>query len=199
MQLVYAGKTERCHPQEIKFPFEFDVTHSENHWNNEILARQHVTEVIMPYAKQRKELWLSDDHKCLLIFDVFKGQTTDAHLQFLDENNFVYVFVPHNLTNHFQPLYLNVNSHAKTFLKEKFQQWYTQQVQKELDSRKNIYQVDIETKLSIMKPIHARWIISLYDKFRNSDEMVIKAFQMASITEASTNEKMEEDDSFSHL
>ena len=109
------------------------------------------------------------------------------------------MFVPPNLTNHFQPLYLNVNSHAKTFLKEKFQQWYTQQVQKELDIRKNIYQVDIETKLSIMKPIHARWIISLYDKFRNSDEVVIKAFQMASITEASTNEKMEEDDSFSHL
>ena len=118
MQFIYAGKTEHCHPQGIKFPSEFDVTHSENHWCNKILARQHVTDVIMPYAKQqRKELGLSDDHKCLLILDVFKGQTTDAHLQFLDGNNFVYVYVPPNLTNHFQPLDLNVNSHAKTFLK----------------------------------------------------------------------------------
>ena len=123
MQLIYGGKTERCHPQGIKFLSEFDVTHSENHWSNEILARQHVPEVIMPHAKQqRKELGLSDDHKCLLIFDVFKGQTTDAHLQFLDKSNFVYVFVPPNLTNHFHPLDLNVNSHAKTFLKENFQQ-----------------------------------------------------------------------------
>ena len=56
-------------------------------------------------------------------------------------------------------------------------------MQKELDSGKNIYQVDIETKLSTKKPIHARWIIRLYNKFRNSDEMVIKAFQVASITE----------------
>ena len=64
MQLIYAGKTERFHPQGIKFPSEFDVTHSENHWSNEILARLQVTEVIMPYAKQRrKELGLSDDHK----------------------------------------------------------------------------------------------------------------------------------------
>ena len=120
-------------------------------------------------------------------------------LQFLDENNFVYLFVPPNLTNHFQPLDLSVSSHAKTFLKEKFQQWYAQQVQKELNSGKNIYQVDIESKLSIMKPIHAHWIISLYDKFRNSDEMVIKAFQVASNTEALKNENMEEDDPFSHL
>ena len=51
----------------------------------------------------------------------------------------------------------------------------------------------------MMKPIHARWIISLYDTFRNSDEIVIKAFQMASITVALTNENMEEDDPFSHL
>ena len=50
-----------------------------------------------------------------------------------------------------------------------------------------------------MKPIHARWIISFYDKFCNSDEMVLKAFQMASITEALTNKNMEQDDSFSHL
>ena len=50
-----------------------------------------------------------------------------------------------------------------------------------------------------MKPIHVRCIISLYDKFRNSDEMVIKVFQMASIKEALRNENMEEDDPFSHL
>ena len=50
-----------------------------------------------------------------------------------------------------------------------------------------------------MKSIHAPWIISLYDRFCNSDEMVIKAFQMASVTEALTNENMEEDAPFSHL
>ena len=31
MQLIYAGKTNRCHPQGIEFPPGFDVTHSHNH------------------------------------------------------------------------------------------------------------------------------------------------------------------------
>ena len=31
MQLIYVTKTERCHPQGIKFPSEFNATHSENH------------------------------------------------------------------------------------------------------------------------------------------------------------------------
>ena len=89
MKLIYAGKTERCHPHGIKFPSQFDATHSENPWSNKILGSQHVTEVIMPYAKQRhKKLGLSNDRKCLLIFDVFKGQTTDAHLQFFRRKQF---------------------------------------------------------------------------------------------------------------
>ena len=34
MQLIYAGKAKRCHPQGIEFPSGFDVTHSLNHWSN---------------------------------------------------------------------------------------------------------------------------------------------------------------------
>ena len=41
------------------------------------------------------------------------------------------------------------------------------------------YAIDIDTKLSAIKLVHARWIISLYDKFRNDPEMIIKAFDMA--------------------
>ena len=41
MQLIYAGKAKRCHPQGIEFPSGFDVTHSLNHWSNKELAIQH--------------------------------------------------------------------------------------------------------------------------------------------------------------
>ena len=30
MQLIYAGKTDRCHPQGIEFPHGFQVSHSPN-------------------------------------------------------------------------------------------------------------------------------------------------------------------------
>lgn len=73
------------------------------------------------------------------------------------------------------------------FLKDKPKQWYASQVKKQLDDVKRVYKVSIETKLSI-KPIHARCIISLYDKFCNSNEMITKASQMVSPTEALSSE-----------
>ena len=42
MQLIYAGKTKRCHPQDIELPFGFDVTHTLNHWNNKAVVIQHI-------------------------------------------------------------------------------------------------------------------------------------------------------------
>ena len=91
MQLIYTGKTNRCHPQGIKFPSGFDVTHSHNHWSNEELAIQHTCEIVIPYVDK-------------------------------------------------------------------------------MDNGKGVYEVDVDTRLSRMKPIHARWVISLYDKLRNSEK-----------------------------
>ena len=74
MQLIYAGKTNRCDPQGIEFPPGFDVTHSHNHWSNEELAIQHICEIVIPYVdKMKEELGLPKDQKSLLIYDVFKG------------------------------------------------------------------------------------------------------------------------------
>ena len=102
----------------------------------------------------REELGLHGDQKYLLIYDVFKAQT------------YAYVQVPPNLTHIFQPLDLNVNAFAKLFLKSRFQEWYAKEVTNGLDKRENVHQIDIDTKLSKMTPIHARWLISLYDKLQ---------------------------------
>ena len=42
IQLIYQGKTERCHPK-FKFPEEFHVTHTKNHWSNEEKSKELVT------------------------------------------------------------------------------------------------------------------------------------------------------------
>ena len=108
-------------------------------------------------------------------------------------NNCVYVFVPKNLTNHFQPLDLNVNGQAKQFLKRKFETWYANQVTKEIEKGTNVYSVNIETKLSVVKSLHTRWLISFYDHMQNNREMIIKAFQMAGITPIAEIEIPDED------
>ena len=44
-----------------------------------------------------------------------------------------------------------------------------------------------------MKPIHACWLVSLYDHLRNKPEVIRKGFEMAGIVEAVTKEPEPED------
>ena len=84
MQLIYAGKTKRYHPQGIEFLSGFDVTHSLNHRSNEELAIQHIREIILPYVdKIKEELGQPKDQKSFLIYDVLKGQTRKRLYKFL--------------------------------------------------------------------------------------------------------------------
>ena len=55
-------------------------------------------------------------------------------------------------------------------------------MQNQMDNGKGVYEVDAVTHLSRMKPIHARWIIGLYDKLRNSEKMIENGFKAATIT-----------------
>ena len=184
MQLIYAGKTNRCHPQGIEFPHGFDVTHSHNHWSNEELAIQHIRKIVIPYVdKMKEELRLPKEQKSLLIYDVFKGPTTKRYTDFLFENDLAHAHVPANLTHKFLPLDINVNGVAKGFLKDQFQKWYTGKIQNQMDNGKGIYEVDVDTWSSRMKPIHTRWVISLYNKLCNSEKVMKNGFGAAAITE----------------
>ena len=49
MQLIYAGKTYRCHPNRINFLEGFNITHTPNHWSCENSAIEHLEKVAFPY------------------------------------------------------------------------------------------------------------------------------------------------------
>ena len=49
-----------------------------------------------------------------------------------------------------------------------------------------------------MKPIHAPWLVGLYDHLRNKPEVIRKGFEMAGIAEAVTKE-LEPEDPFEDL
>ena len=52
--------------------------------------------------------------------DTFKGQENDTLKKLCAENNCDVLIVPHNLTNKFQPLDLQVNKAAKSFIQNKY-------------------------------------------------------------------------------
>ena len=73
MQLIYQGKTNRCHPAGIEFPEGFNIIHAKNHWSNEDKVIEHLESIIFPFAtSKRVKLDFSEKQKCMLTFDGFK-------------------------------------------------------------------------------------------------------------------------------
>ena len=117
IQLIYCGKSHACLPS-MKFPSDWHIIYSHNHWANEITTKDHVEKIIIPYLrKKRQELNLACDHHDLRIFDKFKGQLTDDVLLLLEKITVILYccIVPPNRTDHLQPLHLSINKPAKDF------------------------------------------------------------------------------------
>ena len=81
----------------------------------------------------------------------------------------------------------------------KYRNKILKEVIKVLNKGKNVHQIDIDTKLSEMKLIPVKWLISLYHKLRNSGEMIKLAFENASIMEAIDNKEILDEDPFKYL
>ena len=185
VQLVYQGKSSQCHPK-VKFPEDWHITHSDNHWSNETTMINYISKIIVPFVKnKRKELKKTDDQVALAIFDEFKGQITQACADLLSRNNILFVLVPPNCTDHLQPLDATVNKAAKDFLRRKFQEWYSERVLEQLDrgiEAKDLQPVDL--RLSTMKPIGAEWIMSMFRYFSSNPDIIKNGFRHVGISEA---------------
>ena len=66
--------------------------------------------------------------------------------------NIEVVSVPANMTSFLQPLDFTVNREAKTFMKDQFTSWYLAQIQSQLDSGVVLDDVDVDLRLSVLKP-----------------------------------------------
>ena len=69
---------------------------------------------------------------------------------------------------------------------------------KQVDKGIDVYSIHVNTTLSVMKPIHAHWLVGLYDHLQNKPEVIRKEFEMAGIVEVVTKE-LEPEDPFEDL
>ena len=98
-QLLYGGKTERCHPR-FNFPNDWDVWHTPNHWSNEGTVLCYLDEVFVPYIEgKRQKAGFPPTQRALLLFDVFRGHKVPSVLMKLDEANIDHVLIPPNCTD----------------------------------------------------------------------------------------------------
>ena len=96
-----------------------------------------------------------------------KGQLTPAIFSLLEANNIIVVIikVPANCTDQLQPMDLSVNKAVNDFLRNKFQIWYSQVVERFYwaTAPGNCTLVDLH--MSVLKLLGAEWLsvsISIY-------------------------------------
>lgn len=127
------------------------------------------------------ELGLSASHPALVLFDHFRGQNRERCFEFLEDHHIHHVLIPKNCTDQLQPLDVAVNKPVKDFMKAKFQKWYAEQVASQLKDNKGTQSVDM--RMSIMKPIGAQWLLSMFDHFKQRPDIIRNGFNRSEITD----------------
>ena len=184
IQLIYSGKTKRSLPK-FEFPKAFDVTFTPNHWSNYEKCVSLFKKIIFPYLKSKKEeLGYPKEQYSLIIMDTFKGQDNADIKELCLKNGCELVIVPHNLTNKFQPLDISINQKAKKFVSHQYNKWYADRVSEQLRRGVAPGDVKVSMKLSDLKPLHARWIVEMFDYLKQQNESIVNGFDKAGITEA---------------
>jgi hypothetical protein len=173
----------------VKFPSSFSLSANPKHYSNEEESIRVLDDIIIPYVKaERETLALAADHPALLIMDVFKGQMTARVLKVLSDNYIMLQTVPANLTYLFQPLDVQggPNGYVKRLMKKKFTDWYADQITQAMDAGQELDSIDIPLKLSIIKPLHGKWLIEMYNEMSSAvgREVCLKGWQVTGIKEA---------------
>ena len=135
-----------------------------------------------------------DEQMVLVIFDTFRGHKVVEMESLLLRNNILSVVVPSNCKDLLQPLDFFFNKPLKDHLRNSFQTWYSEQVPIQLQEGKEPEDVKVDTRLSVMKPLSAKWITAAYDHLRSDSGFVHSGFVEAGIVEA-----LEEAETKEHL
>ena len=177
-QLIYHGKTARSLPS-VPFPVGFLLSYNEKHWSNEKETNSLLLKVLKPYVDRTKEeLGLGIDQKFLLIWDAFKAQGTDRTCKTLEELNAISVITPKNLTHLLQPLDLSTNRSFKNFEMKAFSNYFTETKTAAMlqEPDRDITSIEVDFKLSTLKPKHGRLMGELFNFFNYEKGMeIIKA------------------------
>ena len=187
LQLIYGGKTNRCHPK-FQFPLDWDITNSQKHWSNEDTMIRYFENILVPYIRKTRELInVSESSPGLLIMDNFKGQVTTAIFDLLERNNIHTCLLPANTTDLLQPLDVAVNKPAKDLLRRKFQEWYSEQISDQLQDGQELssFELDpIALGLPMMKEAVAGWLVEMFEYFQENPQIIVNGFLRTGICKA---------------
>lgn len=110
---------------------------------------EYSNKIVVPYIEGIREnlpLKKSDVHG-LCIFEVFRAHQCESFIQKLLENDINVRFIAASCTGELQPLDLAGNDIFKQSVKNSFQSWYADEIDKNLTNGKTVDELDIDLSL----------------------------------------------------
>ena len=139
----------------------------------------YIEKIIVPNVQKKKvELKLPSSQRTLCIIDGFRAQCTTDIVKLLDHHGIDIVYVPANCTGELQPLDLSVNKPVKNFIKQRFQEWYAEQIVQQKEDGSTIKPVT-DFPMRLMKPLGAKWIMEAYDYMLAHPDIIRNGFRSA--------------------
>ena len=93
VQLIYQGKTDRCHPK----------------FSSPLIGTLRIHQITGPRCLCHTLEYVGEDKTALVIIDDFKGQVTESVIQPLEDHNVHMWTLPPNTTDLLQPMDISVN------------------------------------------------------------------------------------------
>ena len=122
----------------------------------------------------------------LVIMDNFRGQVTPTITALLEDHDIHVCLLPPNTTDSLQPMDVSVNKPAKDFLRRKFQEWYSEQVMKQMEGMEiescEIKPIDLS--MSVLKEVGAKWLVEMAEYFQENPRIIVNGFIRSGITGA---------------
>ena len=161
IQLIYQGKTASCHPR-FELPPKWDITHSAKHCSNETTMIHYIEKIIIPYISKVRES-AGSNTPAMIIMDNFKGQSPLQWTVFWMQTAFMFASSLPTLprlpptTRHLHKLT------CKGFFKRKFEDWYSNDIMKQLEGREieSAELQPINLGMPVMKELDARWMVEM--------------------------------------
>ena len=149
-----------------------------------------VQKVLLPYVtKEKEELGLPASQKALLILDVYRAHRTEDVLDELKASGFILEYVPANCTGELQPLDVSLNQPYKASNKDAFTDWYADKVAQAIkehgdDISAAVASVQPDLRLSVIKPLHARWTIDTHTAMALRDDLISVGWEKSGLLAA---------------
>ena len=107
----------------------------------------------------------------------------------LEENHLHVCLLPPNTTDLLQPMDISVNKPVKSFLKDKFSQWYAKQLLQQCEDQSHVPLSDIslepiDMSMPVMKNISAKWFVKAAEYIADNPQFIVNGFVKAGICRA---------------